>query len=199
LLLTSYGATNIWNAHGRDEGIAAFEASRSEVQRTPARSLETPGRSAEEIDLSLWAPERVERYRQSLHDAAVPEALLRIPSVKLVVPVFDGTSDRNLNRGASRIEGTARIGEPGNVGIAAHRDGFFRVLKDVRVGDVLLLDRLTASDAYRIVATSIVDPADVSVLQPTATQSVTLVTCFPFYYVGSAPRRFIVRAERVYR
>ena len=86
--------------------------------------------------------------------------------MKLVVPVFEGTSDLNLNRGAGRIEGTARIGEAGNVGIAAHRDGFFRVLKDVRVGDTLLLERLTATDTYRIVSTTIVDPSEVSVLAP---------------------------------
>ena len=115
--------------------------------------------------------------------------------MKLAVPVFDGTSEQNLNRGAGRIPGTARIGEPGNLGIAAHRDGFFRVLKDVRIGDVLLLERLGATDAYRIVSTVIVDPSDVSVLEPTATHSVTLVTCFPFYYVGSAPQRFIVHAQ----
>ena len=117
--------------------------------------------------------------------------------MKLVVPVFEGISDLNLNRGAGRIEGTARFGEAGNVGIAAHRDGFFRVLKDVRVGDTLLLERLAATDTYRIVSITIVDPSEVSVLAPTATQSVTLVTCYPFYYVGSAPRRFIVRAQRV--
>jgi LPXTG-site transpeptidase (sortase) family protein len=105
--------------------------------------------------------------------------------------------DVNLNRGAGRIEGTARIGEAGNVGIAAHRDGFFRALKDVRVGDTLLLERVTATRTYRVVSTTLVDPSEVSVLAPTTTESVTLVTCYPFYYVGSAPRRFIVRAQRV--
>lgn len=147
--------------------------------------------------MSAWSLRRVERYRTSTNAAAVPQALLRIPSVKLVVPVFDGTSEQHLDRGAGRIEGTARIGEPGNLGIAAHRDGFFRALKDVRIGDALLLDRLTAVDTYRIVSTRVVDPSEVSVLGPTSMHSVTLVTCYPFYYVGSAPHRFIVRAQRV--
>src|SRR6187399_2240272 len=122
--------------------------------------------------------------------------VLRVPSLKLVVPVFEGTSEENLNRGAGRIEGTAPIGDLGNIGIAAHRDGFFRVLKDIRVGDELLLERLDATDTYRIVATRIVDPSDVSVLSATGAPAVTLVTCYPFYYVGSAPQRFIVRAEK---
>jgi sortase A len=147
--------------------------------------------------MSMWSRARVERYRESLRTAGVPLAVLRIPAVKLTVPVFEGTSEQNLNRGAGRIAGTAQIGELGNVGIAAHRDGFFRVLKDVQIGDLLVLERLGATDAYRIVSTTIVDPSDVSVLQPTATHSVTLVTCYPFYFVGSAPRRFIVHAQYV--
>ena len=191
-LLVTYASTRAWYAHSRDQGVAMFEAA-----TRPAASLASQRRSCRHDHLVACA--------QSIAIASrcartwLPQALLRIPSVKLVVPVFEGTSDLNLNRGAGRIEGTARIGETGNVGIAAHRDGFFRVLKDVRVGDTLLLERLTATDTYRIVSTTIVDPSDVSVLAPTTTQSVTLVTCYPFYYVGSAPRRFIVRAQRVTR
>jgi sortase A len=186
-MLVTYASTRAWYTHSRDQGIATFEA---------ATAL---ARTADPVDMTTWSPARVDRYRESLRENLAPQALLRIPSVKLVVPVFEGTSDLNLNRGAGRIEGTARIGEAGNVGIAAHRDGFFRVLKDVRVGDTLLLDRLAATDTYRIVSTTIVDPSEVSVLAPTTTQSITLVTCYPFYYVGSAPRRFIVRAQRVTR
>ena len=184
-LLVTYASTRAWYTQSRDRDVATFEA---------AAVL---ARSVDPVDMTAWSPARVDRYRESLQTSLDPQALLRIPSVKLVVPVFDGTGELNLNRGAGRIEGTARLGEAGNVGIAAHRDGFFRVLKDVRVGDTLLLERLSATDSYRIVSTTIVDPSDVSVLAPTSTQSVTLVTCYPFYFVGSAPRRFIVRAERV--
>jgi sortase A len=154
-------------------------------------------RTVDAVDMTTWSRARVDRYRESLRESLAPQAVLRIPSVKLVVPVFEGTRELNLNRGAGRIEGTARIGEAGNVGIAAHRDGFFRALKDVRVGDTLLLERVTATRTYRVVSMTIVDPSEVSVLAPTTTESVTLVTCYPFYYVGSAPRRFIVRAQRV--
>lgn len=193
LLVATYAGAQWWYAHGRDEGIAAFDAARGEALRSSPAAATGP----DQVDMSTWSPQRVASYRESARAAGVPLAVLRIPAVKLAVPVFDGTSEQNLNRGAGRIAGTARIGEPGNVGIAAHRDGFFRVLKDVQIGDLLLLERLVATDAYRIVSTAVVDPSDVSVLEPTAMHSVTLVTCFPFYYVGSAPRRFIVHAQRV--
>jgi sortase A len=184
-LLVTYASTRALYTHSRDQGVATFEA---------AAVL---ARAVDPVDMTAWSHARVDRYRESLRANLAPQALLRIPSVKLVVPVFDGTGELNLNRGAGRIEGTARLGEAGNVGIAAHRDGFFRALKDVQVGDTLLLERLTVTDSYRVVSITIVDPSEVSVLAPTATQSVTLVTCYPFYYVGSAPRRFIVRAQRV--
>lgn len=199
LLVATYVGARCWNAYGRDRSVAAFEAVRGEVQRSSSQPATAFDLFNRHIDMSTWSLERIDRYRESAHTGTVPQALLLIPAVQLAVPVFDGTSDQNLNRGAGRIEGTARIGEPGNVGIAAHRDGFFRALKDVRVGDVLLLKRLTATDTYRIVSMTVVDPSDVSVLEPTATRSVTLVTCYPFYYVGSAPRRFIVHAQRVTR
>ncbi len=111
--------------------------------------------------------------------------------------MYDGTSEENLNLGAGRIEGTAQIGGPGNVGIAAHRDGFFRVLESIRLGDLLQLERATGIDTYRVVSTAVVSPSEMSVLGPTSIRSLTLVTCYPFYYVGSAPRRFIVHAEIV--
>ena len=129
-LLVVYASTRAWFTNRSEHDIATFEA---------ATVL---ARTADPVDMTTWSRARVDRYRESLRESLAPQALLRIPSVKLVVPVFEGTSELNLNRGAGRIEGTARIGEAGNVGIAAHRDGFFRVLKDVQVGDTLLLERL---------------------------------------------------------
>lgn len=194
LMLGTYTGVRWWYASARDEALASFEAARSSDSGVEA-STSASASLAEVIDTSDWSAERVELYRRALEEKRAPEAQLRIPSVKLIVPVFEGVSDWSLNRGAGRVKGTARIGEPGNVGIAAHRDGFFRALKDVRVGDLLILDRIGSSDTYRIVATYIVDPAEISVLESTTTPSVTLVTCYPFYFVGSAPRRFIVRAQ----
>lgn len=198
-MLVTYAGTRSWYAHGREQGLANFDALRSQLQSesSPAIDPQTTHLAvAQPVDMSTWSRERIAHYRAALQATTTPQAVLRIPSLNLAVPVFEGTSEDNLNLGAGRIEGTAHIGEAGNIGIAAHRDGFFRVLKDVRVGQVLLLERLDTTDAYRIVATTIVDPSDVSVLAATATHSITLVTCYPFYFVGSAPQRFIVRAEK---
>jgi sortase A len=99
-----------------------------------------------------------------------------------------------LDLAAGRIEDTALPGTAGNVGIAAHRDGFFRVLKDIKEGDALVLDTPVATEHYRVEWIKITTPEDVSVIDPTPGPAVTLVGCYPFYYVGSAPKRFIVRA-----
>ena len=88
--------------------------------------------------MTLWSPGRVKAYRAALHQQSPPTlAILRIPRLKLEVPVYDGTTDAVLDLAAGRIEGTALPGSTGNVGIAAHRDGFFRVLKDLKEGDAL--------------------------------------------------------------
>ena len=121
-------------------------------------------------------------------------AVLHIPKLNLEVPVFDGTDELTLNRGAGRIIGTARLGEVGNVGIAAHRDGFFRGLQDVGAGDTIELKLPDRTERYRVTGIQITTPENVSVLQPTVKASLTLVTCYPFYFVGSAPQRYIVHA-----
>ena len=96
-----------------------------------------------------------------------------------------------------RIEGTARIGEVGNIGIAGHRDGFFRGLKDIETGDTMELETLTGTQSYVIDKISIVSPEDVYVLDPSEESRITLVTCYPFYFVGKAPLRYIVHAREV--
>jgi LPXTG-site transpeptidase (sortase) family protein len=146
-------------------------------------------------DTSLWSPERIAAWRITANDAGTPPlAVLRIPRIHLEVPVLEGTDDVTLNRGAGHIEDTAKPGADGNSGIAAHRDGFFRGLKDVAQGDAIELVTPASTEIYRIERIWIVNPEDVSVLDPTPKRSLTLVTCYPFYFIGSAPRRFIVRA-----
>ena len=155
-----------------------------------------PLESNESVDVSLWSAKRVQQYRESLAEKTdAPLAILRIPKLRLEVPVFDGTEEWTLNRGAGRIIGTARLGEPGNTGIAAHRDGFFRGLKDIGLGDALELTTPRGTERYVVTQIQITTPEDVSVLRPTDTASLTLVTCYPFYFVGSAPQRFIVHAS----
>jgi sortase A len=149
------------------------------------------------VDTSLWAEDRIEEYTESLeHDFDAPLAILRIPKIKLEVAVLSGTTEFVLNRGVGHIAGTPLPGESGNIGIAGHRDGYFRGLKDVVVGDRIEVETLTASLDYTITELFLVDPPDVWVLEPTEKPSITLVTCYPFYYAGSAPQRYIVRAEK---
>jgi sortase A len=158
---------------------------------SPPRELTWSGK----VDMALWSPGRVKAYRAALQQETPPTlAILRIPRLKLEVPVYDGTTDAVLDLAAGRIEGTALPGTTGNVGIAAHRDGFFRVLKDLKESDALVLDTPVAAEQYRVEWIRITSPDDVSVIDPTPGPAVTLVGCFPFYHVGPAPQRFIVRA-----
>ena len=151
-------------------------------------------------DQSLWSPQRVSAWRRALSDPApAPLAVLRVRKIRLEVAVLPGTDDRTLDRSVGHIEGTAQPGTDGNVGLAGHRDGFFRGLKDLVTGDLIELDTVQGTEAYRVERTWVVSPDDVSVLDPTSTRALTLVTCYPFYFVGSAPDRFILRAVRVER
>jgi sortase A len=148
--------------------------------------------------MKLWSPGRVKAYKTALQREAPPTlAILRIPRLSLEVPVYDGTTDAVLDLAAGRIEYTALPGTVGNVGIAAHRDGFFRILKDIKEGDALVLDTPTATEQYRVEWIRITTPDDVSVIDPTPTRAVTLVGCYPFFHNGPAPQRFIVRAVPV--
>jgi sortase A len=145
--------------------------------------------------MKLWSAIRVRTYKAALQrQTPATLAILRIPRLELEVPVYDGTSDAVLDLAAGRIEYTALPGTVGNVGIAAHRDGFFRVLKDIKEGDALVLDTPVATEQYRVEWIKITTPDDVSVIDPTPGRAVTLVGCYPFYHVGAAPQRFIVRA-----
>jgi sortase A len=147
-------------------------------------------------DQSLWAPSRIEAWQQS--QVAAPAnvmAVLEVPEVGLKVPVYAGASDLNMDRGAGHIKGTTRPDGEGNIGIAGHRDGYFRALKDVEVGDSLTLLTSSGLQRYLIDEILIVDPLDVEVLDASDVTSVTLVTCYPFYFVGHAPQRYIVKAR----
>ena len=143
-----------------------------------------------------WSPGRVAAYRNALKVAApTAEAVLRIPRVGIEVPVMEGTSKLVMNLGAGHIEGTASPGGAGNVALASHRDGYFRHLKDVRVGDRIEVNSAQGANVYKVDSLQVVSPSDVSSLQPTAKPVLTLVTCYPFFYLGPAPQRYIVRAS----
>ena len=150
------------------------------------------------VNMALWSIGRIKGYEESLTaHLAPPLAVLRIPKVGIEVPVLDGTDDLVLNRGVGHIQGTTLPGEPGNLGIAGHRDGFFRGLKDVVAGDKIEIELPDRTDTYEVRDIKIVLPQDTSVLNPTTDSSLTLVTCYPFYFVGDAPKRYIVRATLI--
>ena len=183
--LVTWGALHIDGALG-----ARRELDRFAVQ---AAGLETPAAP----DLSLWGMERIIAWRQALSEPSPPPlAVLRIPKIHLEVAVLRGTDDVALNRAVGHIEDTALPGTEGNSGIAGHRDGFFRGLKDIAPEDVIELETLRGRELYRVERTWVVAPEDVSVLDPTPARSLTLVTCYPFYHIGPAPQRYIVRAVR---
>ena len=120
-----------------------------------------------------------------------------IPRLGMSIAVLQGTNSRNLRLGAGHIEGTPLPGESGNSALAGHRDTFFRGLKDVRTNDEIQFQTATGLFRYEVDWVKIVEPDDITVLQPsTADSALTLVTCYPFYFLGPAPRRFVVRAHR---
>ena len=122
---------------------------------------------------------------------------IEIQRLGLEAIVIEGTSRSTLRRAVGHIAGTALPGEIGNIGISGHRDTFFRPLRNIRKDDIITLTTLSGEFRYRVVSTRIVTPLAIEVLNSGKDEVLTLVTCYPFYFLGSAPDRFIVRAERV--
>lgn len=198
LLMAVFLAGQLWGESASRASTAAFV---EQQQRAGWQSVTPPVTATQPALLATYrVPTTSDFAPVTLHGpVAAPStssaiALLRIPRIELQVPVSYGTSDWTLSRGAGLIAGTAAPGSAGNVAIAAHRDSFFRGLKDVVVGDLIELESLGRTDRYRVSALSVVEPTDVHVLADTGEAALTLVTCYPFYFLGDAPQRFIVRA-----
>jgi sortase A len=124
-------------------------------------------------------------------------AKLDAPSVQLSATVLEGSDDGTLAHGAGHIEDTPVPGEEGNIGIAGHRDTTFRAVRNLKLGDPLVLTTAGKVQRYRITWMKVVEPDDVYVLDPTKKPTLTLVTCYPFEYIGHAPHRYIIRAELI--
>jgi sortase A len=122
---------------------------------------------------------------------------IELTRVGVTAMILEGTDDRTLRRAVGHIPGTPLPGQPGNVAIAGHRDTFFRALRNVREDDEITLMTLEGSYRYRVDSIKVVWPEDTEVLDNSGDDILTLVTCYPFYFVGPAPRRFIVRAQRI--
>jgi sortase A len=180
----------------REDGISQFEQMSQATAPASPENNPNPFGDVGEPDTSLWNAKRIDDYKTSMQGEIPPVlGVLEIPSLGLKVPVYPTDSDLNMDRGAGVIDGMSYPHEPGNIGIAGHRDGYFRVLKDIKKGDAILLQTLEGPKQFRVNATRIVEIPDKRLLQDTDDQTVTLVTCYPFYFVGHAPKRFIVTAS----
>ncbi len=200
LLIAVFTIARLQGAVSSRLEIARFQAARTAYQEAAlsATSARASVAGPTGVDFTLWSEGRIRAYQGSHEEEGRrPQALalLEIPRLGLTVPVLEGTDELTLNRGVGHIEGTALPGECDNVGIAGHRDGFFRVLKDVTDGDTIELQTLRETLNYTVEDIRIVLPEAVQVLAPTGTPVLTLVTCYPFYYVGNAPERYVVRAR----
>lgn len=198
--------------HASEEGVAQFQSALLMAENSTAVATDEPSlviaagqrenssltldqEKLNAIDKSLWNQKRINQFNElQKANRDTPVALLQIDQLNILAPVYDGTSDVNLNRGAGWIENTAMVDEGGNIGIAAHRDSFFRGLKDIKAGHRISLKTLSGERFFTVTDTKIVEQTDTEVLGPTDGNQLTLVTCYPFYYVGSAPQRFIVTA-----
>lgn len=161
------------------------------------------------VRMDAWAFEQ--RESRALERLLKNHATPRLPAIAssgmigridiqrlgLSVIVVEGISAKILRRAAGHIPGTPLPGQRGNVGISAHRDTFFRPLRNIKQNDIIELTTQLGEYRYRVVSTRIVGPNDVAVLEGSGNEILTLVTCYPFYFVGAAPDRFIVRAERI--
>jgi sortase A len=133
--------------------------------------------------------------------AAIPRGLLgrlEIPRLGLSAILIEGDDAKTLRRAVGHIPGTPLPGQPGNVAFSGHRDTFLRPLRNIRHDDIIVVTTLQGEYRYRVESTRIVAPDDIAVLNASQGEILTLVTCYPFYFVGAAPDRFIVRAERIH-
>lgn len=161
----------------QDAQARALERVRSKPRRGPETAVaRDPGRTAGGLDPAFVAR-------------------LEIPRLRLAAFVREGDGPRTLRIAVGHVPGTALPGQPGNVCLAAHRDGFFRGLASLRPGDSVRLVTRTATYAYHVDDARIVDPDETGLLAPTAMPTLTLVTCYPFAWIGPAPRRYVVTAR----
>jgi len=143
----------------------------------------------------LTAPERASRPSQNAEGSLVGR--IDIPRLDLSAVVFEGTTDKTLSRGVGHLRGSAGPGERGNLVLAGHRDTFFRELRKIRQGDEVNIKGPDGEFEYQVESTAIVEPNQTEVLKPGDGSTLTLITCYPFYFIGNAPERFIVRATKV--
>jgi len=183
-------------------GIVFLHASFSSPTASAASGQTTSGDPEISLDgyfpdQSMWAEKTIAKYAKAKDTPGAPLAMLKIERLNVEAPIYVGTDRLTLDRGVGLVKGTAYPDEVGNIGLSGHRDSFFRPLKDIKLGDKIEMRTLEGVQDFEVTNISIVDALDVSVLDSTDTTVLTLITCHPFYYVGFAPDRYIVRATPV--
>lgn len=199
VLIVTYFVATAGLESQRQQGVDEFTQARAEATETTLshrlEDLPLPGQTATISNRKEGRRETAPAGEAPL----LPVAVLRIAKLDMEVPVFSDPSELNLSRGAGWITSTAAPNSDGNMAIAAHRDRYFRPLEDIELGDTLELESLSGQGEYRVSRIAIVEPDDVSVLDDTKVPTVTLVTCYPFHFIGNAPQRYIVQATAVER
>jgi sortase A len=190
----------IWIWSWLDAKIYQYRESRLLEEAASARAVASAAAETDALGTfrkaSAPAPEE-KKERSEPGEAGSLVGRIEIPRLDVSAIVLEGVDKKTLRRGVGRIPETALPGNGGNVGLAAHRDSFFRGLKDIRKNDIVTFKTMEDTYYYRVEWTEIVLPKDTHVLADSGVPELTLVTCYPFYYVGSAPKRFIVRAQRI--
>lgn len=201
--LASFGIDRLMQNSLASESIRNFEdtTSRSsyikKTHTSDTNSLLTDERT-QQIKTDLWSKDRIIDYKKLEGDLTYSAiGVLNIKPLALTVPIFTGTDEAVLDRGAGWVTQTTALHGKGNIGIAAHRDSFFRPLKDIKIGHVIHLKTYSGERKFKVASTSIVSPDQIEVLNATQESQLTLITCYPFYFVGKAPKRFIVTAIEI--
>ena len=173
-----------WAYRASDEALATRAAHPNRLESTPG-----PAHSSD-------IPAPVTATRSACAPGVATGTLGRIEILRLGISavIAEGTDNGTLKRAVGHVSSTSQPGELGNVGLAAHRDGLFRGLGGVRPNDLIRIVTPRGSFSYRVEYSVVVDPARVDLLDATAVPSLTLITCYPFHWVGHAPKRFVVRA-----
>jgi sortase A len=181
-----------------EPGIEAAIASSDPVDSDPVEDVTqgTQPAQAARPDTRFWSDSRKQALARLL-PATPPraEALLLLPGQENGIAVYDGATEAHMTLGAGRLVGTSPLDGDGNIALSAHRDGAFRALKNLAVGDQLRLQTGSRERVFEVTTLSVVQPDAVHVLAPTARTTLTLITCYPFYFIGSAPERYVVRAQ----
>lgn len=171
-----------------------FQSAESKKLETALRKAESGTSEATQSNATLVGPPTSGPFKPATGGTL---GRIEIPRLRITAIVAEGSDAKTLKRAVGHIPSTALPGNPGNCALAGHRDTFLRGLGGVRVSDLIRIVTLAGTYTYQVEWSVVVEPRRVDVLDSTATRSLTLVTCYPFVYVGHAPRRFVVRARQV--